>query len=1414
MRLPKDLLTQTYKKPDIYLCETDKTRICKLETTDTKAILRFNAYSELECSVGRLYEDIIEGAQKVNPFYDKIEALRLLYVDGFGYFQIQDPEIVNNGIQEYKNITAYSLEYSLSQKYLDNFNINTGENNSLEVVYAEDKDGDNVIKANEIESIVFYNPTAFTEYEKRHSLLHLALQNTYGWYIGHVDASLRKMVRKIEASRISIYDFIMQDICDKFHCFVVFDTDAKDSYGNKINTINFYAESPVAKFIGDGNTKKFIVSPPFDDIDTVSVDGYKTTKYEYNRITGEIIFEKAPPKSDTANVEIVDGSQKKYSTDVYVTFDNLAQEVSISYSADDIKTVLAVKGADDLDIREVNMGVPYITDLSYYYSVDWMGQDLYDAYTEYLKKSTESQDEYIENAQQMLELSGYIDYEKNRLSLQYSIADHVSSTTVGKYYVRGGTAPNYYYTEVQLPSEYSAEVEHYYTLSGNDLNETKVSRLYKALQTYYYSQTSKTVTDIDELAEDFAFMEAYTISQFSADLKVADTTEDKDKYARKFLDLMWNQVGKSPLENLYQNAYSQIKTVNTDAGWNNESNENYWRYYPVTIMLDSIDYAINLRAEKIEEYQSKYNEKQQLNNQITSSLNLVNNFTNKQLIRLNAFWREDEYIDDNFIVTDADTIESSIKTKRELLESGRIELSKLCAPKLAFSMNMANIYALPEFEPIVDQFQLGNMINIEIRPKTKTEKAYVKRARMLEININFDDFSDFSCEFGELINLQTQSSIHADLLANALQAGKSVASNTSYWDKGADLATSTDLKIQQGLLGAINGLYTSDQSVTINDNGILLRKVNSDGSFSPYQAWLTSNNILLSSDGFREGSIPRTGLGEFTVNGKTFYGMLAEAMISGYIEGSQFVGGSINIGNGAFVVNEDGSVIMKASSINGYVLGDNVISAINQSAEKITINANKISLAGKEIDLTSDDITIKSTNFNVTKEGKITAKEADIEGKITASSGEIGGWTIDTDNISGINGKYKALISKSAIGLDDNVVFGVYDGESWCCYMDGVGKLYANNADIKGSITATGGSIAGYNIGSGGSYDDAIYKRVSNGSTNYEVGLKATSGSTDLAFYVKESSDNWTSSANNFYIRNDGHLYAKSADITGKITASSGNIGGCAIEDGVLKVGNANITSLDAGKITAGTMSANRISGGTIDASKIAVTNLNANNITSGAIDANVISVTNLDASNISSGTISTNRLSSSVITTGNFSSKTLSTGKLSVTNGGNIGLWTVNSNNYLYAISGNHGVSLSPTSVSHGQGGTATWVNIVKAGQNASDERLKTNIAELDNKMDGIFDSLKPVQFEYSKDFLGAGIRFGYTAQDVIKSFEDAGEDVSKYSFIYDTIIEDNSEDTYYQVNKADFIALNTWQIQKLKKRIEELENKLASLE
>lgn len=192
-----------------------------------------------------------------------------------------------------------------------------------------------------------------------------------------------------------------------------------------------------------------------------------------------------------------------------------------------------------------------------------------------------------------------------------------------------------------------------------------------------------------------------------------------------------------------------------------------------------------------------------------------------------------------------------------------------------------------------------------------------------------------------------------------------------------------------------------------------------------------------------------------------------------------------------------------------------------------------------------------------------------------------------------------------------------------------VGTIYASAGEFTGKITATSGYIGqpsqGWTISS-----SAIY----NGKSSYSSGIQG--------IYIGTDGISLGNTSNYIRASKSGYLYANNVNVSGHITATSGEIGGCEIENGTLKVGNANITSLNASKITAGTMSADRISGGTIDATDVTIKNLNASNITSGTINGNCINVTNLSASNITGGTLNCNN-----ITVKNLRADSITVGKL-----------------------------------------------------------------------------------------------------------------------------------------------------------------------
>lgn len=1596
MQLPKDLLSDTYRAPNVVLCQTNKEKICKLNVTNLEGTFKFNSYSEISFDVPSIYCDIITGETKPTPYYDYVEGLRLVYLEGFGYFQLQDPEIDGNGIQEYKHINAYSLEYSLSQRYLENFTIN-----------ASDVEG----AVSSIDEVVLYNPNNIA-----HSLIHLVLQKAYGWTVGHVDDELKNQGRSFEIDRQSIYDFIMNDMCETFKCYAEFDTIN--------NRVNIYAENEAERFIGDGKTNSFKLQGGVSADTEITINGHVVTEYKYNQGTKELSFNNIPAQGDI--IEVSNEFKHKYDTDVIVSFENLSNDMKVNYSADDIKTVLTVKGADDLDIRNVNFGLSSIMNLDYYCTPEWMGDSLYQEYKYYMDKQSKymsgfyskdisgSTEEYfdvkttkedfvagvvqqlpVQSAQEQFNVNGdTVSYNIDKVIKEYKINSEIEEIVVdsknetfnepnmqvetitaqedvatftfdGSYiftlpsdfnfnensivkiegkevnntnyeysnnkleitnksllttgntvevitcenkfviesvitkdskiiingarelmsseysYVTNGnekyltinvslsvgdeikiSTPNgtlFTSVQVSIPSGYAIaavkvdendvkytvnttgstitindtdaikygsiiEVEYIqnrftleklrdkvvsveingtdfskyeldgaqltinglsvgdtirvesidtqfdlsddddkeivsvmvngekqqgYNLDGNILtinelnpsdrvvinlvnnkfesqqydkqilsvkiNSQKVNYTFSdnvvtvsnldllfsgeqiviefvpksfslslpkdkivsvlvdgkeiGVKQYEYDYSIKKLTiSLDNLLINSSVVVAsidthFDVKQLSANENIAavcilrhsndgktqeltvdvnDYTYDKnenslvvndsrlsqddivlfktinksfvvsnsnkaltsvrindnitedytfnssiltittslgigDTVSAEFLDnhfMLQNDIGskhivekKSPdsmltetisegedgylydkttktltvyaaLENgdklivktiEAENALSVVesnagdgKILRTDVSpkldsyepkagdyvvWvegytetlkrlyelidsrlteensvpdeykitekivtpenfeqaglylpeasidnlgevykivnqDNNGNEVASKYYVCEIKVsivkneqtgkdeqkytyvwnernlvvgaeginslkekkdiylsiqdvqiaaewdkkdaDSDEYkayinnlnklnAINKELEnkqkKVEDIQAEI---QKANDEITlisEDISVNKNFTPENLDRLSLFLREDEYSDDCFYVSEIDTDLDKINTQKELLVAGQKELKKISQPKLSFSASMRNIYAMPEFAPILNQFSLGNFVKVKMRDD------FIKKARLLEVQLNFSDLSNFSCTFGDLLSAKDQGDIHADLLSQAVSAGKAVASGSSYWQKGYDVATAIDERIRNGLIDATTSIKSNSagQSVSWDNYGIHLRKV-VDGVLDNHEGWITNNKFLYSDDNFQT---TKSVFGNYTINGEEYWGILAGCVRAGLVEGSSIVGGQICIGEQedgsyAFMVDKDGTVTMNKGDAaeklsffsfdgdNGLVVGEN-----NGSGEYFSrVSAQRIEFCRKARIITVESEPTQSNRYN------------------------------------------------------------------------------------------------------------------------------------------------------------------------------------------------------------------------------------------------------------------------------------------------------------------------------------------------------------------------------------------------------------------------------------------------------------------
>lgn len=219
--------------------------------------------------------------------------------------------------------------------------------------------------------------------------------------------------------------------------------------------------------------------------------------------------------------------------------------------------------------------------------------------------------------------------------------------------------------------------------------------------------------------------------------------------------------------------------------------------------------------------------------------------------------------------------------------------------------------------------------------------------------------------------------------------------------------------------------------------------------------------------------------------------------------------------------------------------------------------------------------------------------------------------------------------------------------------------------------------------------------------------------------------------------------------------------------------------TINASKIDiSGTITAiNNNSSTSINGGKIATGTLSASKITTGTLNGNNVSITNLKAGNIVSGTLSSTSVK--------------------------IGSWNLNGTGILSS-----NAHIYPNYLGYKNNDLWTsvnWAGVGRAGTAYSDRNLKKNIKSLDERFNGFFDDLKPVSFKWksTKYKTDEKEHIGFIAQDIQEAEKNNDIDLD---IVYET-------DKVLNLDKRELIALNTWQIQMLKKEIKELKEEIQKL-
>ena len=467
-----------------------------------------------------------------------------------------------------------------------------------------------------------------------------------------------------------------------------------------------------------------------------------------------------------------------------------------------------------------------------------------------------------------------------------------------------------------------------------------------------------------------------------------------------------------------------------------------------------------------------------------------------------SFRREDTYQNDNYISTGLNDAEL-FNNARAFFNIAQRELYKSAMLQHSISANLYDLLVLPEFEPLIENFELGNWLRLEADEK-------ISKLRLLSYEINFDDldyldvnFSDVQRTFDGYIDLES-------LMSNVKTMSTSYNTVSRQAENGNDTNKVVDGWFRDSL--SLTQLRIANDSQNQNqqwsDSGMFFRRSISQidntvqDDFDQEQLKILNNAIVFTDDNW--GTI-KTAIGKVTYinptsgQTETGYGIIADHIIGKFILGENLT--IANVGN-TLTIDKNGLVI---SNIN----------TSTNTTNTVTINPNdnsSIFKISRSVGGIPENVFIVDSNGNGT-----------FTGTINAEYGSIGGWSIlptriENDRTS--TGGYRCGI-QSIDGSSASVFFagcstaagGTIIGQS-NFYVRNDGFLYATNGSFTGSITL-GGQLS---------------STRGNNSVTFR-GVQPTVS--DAVFFVRYNG------TYPFYVGGDGKLIATNADIKGSVNATN-----------------------------------------------------------------------------------------------------------------------------------------------------------------------------------------------------------------------------------------------------------------------------------
>lgn len=530
-----------------------------------------------------------------------------------------------------------------------------------------------------------------------------------------------------------------------------------------------------------------------------------------------------------------------------------------------------------------------------------------------------------------------------------------------------------------------------------------------------------------------------------------------------------------------------------------------------------------------------------------------------------SFRREDTYKNDNYISTALNDAEL-FNNARDFINVAQRELYKSATLQHSISANLYNLLVLDEFREIINNFELGNWLRLEA-------DGEICKLRLISYEIDYENLNDLNVNFSDVFKIDEGYVDLQSLMSNVKSISTSYNNTSRQANSGNKASKIVDTWFRDSM--SLNHIRIANDSQNQNqqwdDSGMYFRRSISEidntvqDDFDKEQLKILNNAIVFTDDSW---STIKTAIGKVNYINPTTgvvntgYGIIAENIIGKFILGENL--SIVNTSN-TFTVNKNG--VTATNGVNTITINPNNnaslfsitktsggttsnIFSVNSNGDGTfsgTIYAENGDIAGWSINATQLSSTktfgggekcyiFMNNNpytsgeavpynpmfglqynddwkFYVRSNGELYAKDAEITGNVTATSGQIGGWTIDSSIIYQYktlpdNNTFYTFMSASPYdgnqGNPYNPIFGIQYGGDWKFFVRSNGELFAKNASITGTIN--GGTIIG---------DTYIY-------TNDEIRSKKAIRAWDDSVVITHNDDNTTAEPRYEVRQNEG----------------------------------------------------------------------------------------------------------------------------------------------------------------------------------------------------------------------------------------------------------------------------------------------------